>query len=359
VEFFDSDPAPPTESAQRPARQRGGRRPPRTQRQQIMARRGLALGAGLIVLILLVLGIKGCLNARKERALKNYAGDVTQIVDETQQTSKAFFGRLEDPGPLSVTEFQTEVAADRSAMDNYLARVDSLSAPGDMSRAQNALELVYELRDSAMTKIADKIPVALGEAGSDTAVTAIARQMRTLMASDILYAAVVRPEINAVLADNGIEGDDVPKSEFIPAGNGISWLQPDTIRTALGRVSGGGATSSQCPCGTGLVATALDGTPLQDGVPVTASPNGTPELDVQVQNQGAGDLSGVTVAVSVDGKPLAEKQIASIAPQETQTVTIPLTPTPSGSVTLDVEVKPVPGEQLTDNNKASYPITFQ
>ena len=355
MEFFDSDPAAAPQSAQRPARRRG-RPPRRPQRQQIMARRGLALGGGLLILILLILGVKGCLDARHERALKNYARDVGQIVDETQQTSKAFFGRLEDPGSLSVTEFQTEVAADRSAMDTYLARVEHLGAPGDMSHAQNALELVYELRDSAMTKISEKIPVALGNAGADQAVTAIARQMRTLVASDVLYSAVVRPEINGVLANSGIEGYDVPKGEFVPD---LTWLDSDTTKTALGRVSGSTATTGQCPCGTGLVGATLNGTSLQDGVPVTVSAGGTPEVAVQVQNQGASDLSGVTVQVSVDGKVLTEKEIASIAPGATETVTIPLTPAPSGSVTLDVEVKPVPGEQLTDNNKASYPVTFQ
>ena len=124
-------------------RERPQRRP---ERQQIMLRRGLALGGGLIVLILIVLGVKGCLDARANRELSDYARNVTQIVEETDQTSKAFFGKLDDPGSLSVTDFIAEVNADRSAMDNYASRVDGLSAPGDMGRAQNALELTYELR---------------------------------------------------------------------------------------------------------------------------------------------------------------------------------------------------------------------
>ena len=75
--------------------------------------------AGLLILILIVLGVKGCLNARKHRALSDYARNVTQIVEETEQTSKGFFDKLADPGELSVTEFVAEVNADRSAMDNY------------------------------------------------------------------------------------------------------------------------------------------------------------------------------------------------------------------------------------------------
>ena len=106
-----------------------------------MLRRALALGGGLVLLILIVLGIKGCLDARANRELSDYARNVTQIVEETQQTSKSFFELLEDPGSSSVTDFVEQVNADRSAVDAYATRIDDLSAPGDMSRAQSNLEL--------------------------------------------------------------------------------------------------------------------------------------------------------------------------------------------------------------------------
>src|ERR1700741_3489850 len=164
--------------ASRPGRR--PRPPRRPERKQILLRRGLALGAGLLVLILIVLGVRGCLNARKERALSDYASNVGQIVAETEQTSKSLFGKLSDPGELSVTEFVAEVNADRSAMDNYMARIDGLDTPGDMSNAQDSLELVYELRAAAMAEIADRMSTALGEAGSKRATEAIAKQMSVL-----------------------------------------------------------------------------------------------------------------------------------------------------------------------------------
>ena len=40
-------------------------------------------------------------------------------------------------------------------------------------------------------------------------------------------------------------------------------------------------------------------------------------------------------------------------------MTIPLTSPPSGDVTIDVSVAPVPGEEVTDNNEASYSVTFE
>ncbi len=219
-----------------------------------MLRRALALGGGLLVLILLVLGVKGCLDARADRALSDYAEDVSQIVEETDQTSKAFFDKLSDPGALSVTEFIDQVNADRSAMDNYAARIDGLDAPGDVGNAQDALELSYALRASAMNEIADKMPTALGDEGSEKAITGITRQMQKLLGADVLYAAVVRPEINNVLADKGISGNDVPESVFLP--EGTKWLEEDAVSSAIESVSGGGAASDGAIHGLGSAASA-------------------------------------------------------------------------------------------------------
>src|SRR4051794_38350003 len=147
-----------------------------------MLRRGLALGGGLLLLILVVLGVKGCLDARANRELSDYSRNVTQIVEETEQTSEDFFKKLEDPGNASVTDFVAGVDADRSAMDTYRSRVEDLSTPGDMKQAQGNLELVYELRAGAMDGIAEKMSTALGDAGAEKAMVGIARQMQKLLA---------------------------------------------------------------------------------------------------------------------------------------------------------------------------------
>ncbi len=96
-----------------------------------------------------------------------------------------------------------------------------------MSHAQDALKLVYELRGSAMAAIADKMSTALGNVGAGKATAEIANRMRMLMASDVLYGAVVRPEIDGVLAANGIDGSDVPRSAFLPDGNQLARRRRD------------------------------------------------------------------------------------------------------------------------------------
>jgi hypothetical protein len=335
-----------------PRRERPKRRP---ERQQIMLRRGLALGGALVLLILIVLGIKGCLDARAESELSDYARKVGEIVEATEQTSKDFFGKLESPGNASVTEFVNAVNADRSAMDSLRGRVESLGAPGDMSGPQKNLELTYELRANAMDEIAEKMPTALGDAGAEKAMGAIAKQMQKLLASDVVYEQVVRPEIDSVLASNGISGSDVPKSSFLPD---EKWLEESTVSDALGAISGNSGSATPGVHGLELVGVSVNGTELAEGAASTVSGEEGVEVEATVENQGESTENGVTVAVTFEGTTLTG-EIAELGAGEQGTATIPLTPTPKGEVTLEVEAEPVAGEQVTENNEATYTLLVE
>src|SRR5215218_115250 len=339
-------------SRRSPRRQRPKRRP---ERQQIMLRRALALGGGLLLLILLVLGVKGCLDARANSELSDYSRKVTEILEGTEQTSKRFFAKLEDPGSSSVTDFVNEVNGDRSAMDGYRTRVEDLEAPGDVSGPQRNLELVYELRAGAMDQIAEKMPTALGDAGAEKAMAGIAKQMQKLLASDIVYEEVVRPEVDGVLSDNGISDSDLPKSTFLPD---EKWLDEGTVSDALGAISGGGSGDASGLHGTGLAGVSVNGTELIEGAPTTIAGEEGVELEVDVENQGESTESGVTVAVTFEGTTI-KGEIDEIPPLEVGTAIIPLTPTPSGEVTLDIEVEAVDGEQVTENNEAAYSLLVE
>jgi hypothetical protein len=322
-----------------------------------MLRRLLALGGALVVLILIVLGVKGCLDARARSALSDYSRDVKQILVETQQTSKSFFGKLEDPGTLSVTEFTGQVNADSSAMGNYKTRIEGLSAPGELSSAQKSLELVYVLRASAMETIAERMPTALAEAGAAKATAAITKQMQTLLAADVLYESVTRPEINGELAAEGIEDADVPKSTFVP--EGTKWLEEDEIKKALGAVSGSsGGEPSPGVHGLGLLGVSIGGAELTPETTNSVVTEGTPEVEVLVQNQGESTENGVTVVVIANGKETTQ-EIAALEAGAEETAVVPLTPAPHGETTLEVEVEPVPGEEFSQNNEATYTVNFE
>jgi len=320
-----------------------------------MLRRGLALGGALILLILIVLGIKGCLDARAESELSDYARKVAEIVEGTEQTSKDLFSKLESPGNASVTDFVSQVNADRSEMDSLRARVEGLGAPGDMSTPQKNLELTYELRAGALDEIAEKMPTALGEAGAEKAAGAIAKQMQKLLASDVVYEQVVRPEIDSVLASNGISDSDVPKSSVLPD---EKWLEESTVRDALAGISGNSGAASPGVHGLELVGVTVNGAELAEGGATTVSGEEGIEVEATVENQGESTENGVTVAVTVNGNTLTG-EINEVGAGEQGTATIPLTPAPKGEVTVEVEAAPVPGENLTENNEATYTLLVE
>ena len=61
------------------------------------------------MLILLVFGVRGCLDARKERALKDYVRDVGALVQESDQESEALFDLLRDPGDASEVDIENQL----------------------------------------------------------------------------------------------------------------------------------------------------------------------------------------------------------------------------------------------------------
>ena len=353
-EAFEQEPQP---RARRRAPRRSSRGGPPS--REVLLRRAAALGVGLLVLILLALAVRGCLNAREDRAIRDYVRDLSSIVNETNQTAATFFERLGNRGTLSVTEFVDEVNADRSAFDNYRSRIDALGAPGDMVDAQTAIEYVYEMRASAMNTIAEQMRTALGDQGREKAVQRITRQMSVLYSSDFMYQMLVQPRINSVLEERGIGDTEAPASQIVP--EGVLWLSESQVGSALG-VSGTGDSAGEADDdlrhGTGLIGVSIAGVDLQPDATNVISVDGTPELTIQLQNQGEAEENDLTVSVTLGENTPLTSTLASIAAGVTESVTIPLTPTPSGSTTVTVEIAAVPGEQFLENNTATYEVDF-
>jgi CARDB len=343
---------------------RGGGGPPSRRagdhQRQIMVRRAVGVAIVVLLLILIVLGIRGCLNARKERNFENYVSDLNAITAQTKQLSNDFFKLLDDPGNLSPLSFEAEIKADRGTADGLASRVNGLNTPDELKSAQNELSLAYQLRLDAFTGIADNISTALGNQGRTEAVNAIAGYMQYFLASDVLYQQS-QAQIDSGLKDQGID-EKAPDSVFLPS---TDWLDPLKVSSALALVSGGKATTS------GTHGLALYQTTVKPG-DVSLDPNsaatitgsGPPEVDVQVQNQGDSEETDVGVNFQLTGGTQTisgEGTIPRIAAGGIQTASIPIQPAPDTGqqLTLEVTVTPVPGEQIADNNRSTYQVTFK
>ena len=91
--------------------------------------------------------------------------------------------------------------------------------------------------------------------------------MQKLLASDVIYEQVVRPEVDSVLAANGISDSDLPKSTFLAD---EKWLEESTVSDALGgdqRRRRGPSVSGVH--GTEIAGVTVNGTELIEGAPTT------------------------------------------------------------------------------------------
>ena len=86
MSFFDDD--EPRTTRARPRKPVTAAAGPGSDPQQLLVRRLVAAGVGLVVIIVLVFGIKGCLNSRKQQALKDYNRDVAGLVQQSHANTK-------------------------------------------------------------------------------------------------------------------------------------------------------------------------------------------------------------------------------------------------------------------------------
>jgi hypothetical protein len=339
---------------ERPRRRVGG---PQRRRQQFLVRRLIGVGVGLAFLILIVIGFRGCLEARSDRALRNYTEGVASIMQQSEQSGRDFFGLLNSSGSGSSSlDVRTQVLAQRDNSQALLDRANSLDTPGQMSEAESAVELTLTLRRNALDAIASNVQQAAARTQTANAITNISDAMGELYASDIIWAQVGAPEIERVNDQEGIDATPLPPGNFMPS-NATDYLDQTSLVTKLDAITGQAATTGGTH-GLQLLQTAVGGTVLTPDSSNTVASSAT-DLEIQVQNSGDSDETAISIVATLNGNEL-QGQVPALSAGETGTVNIPLTskPPPGTDVTLEVVVQPVPGEQLTDNNQSSYTVVF-
>ena len=362
MSFFDEGDEPRTRMAS-PRRPVTGPAGPVADQQTLLVRRGVALGLGVLLVILIALGVKGCLNSRKERSLKDYNREVYALVQDSKtKVSDPFFGLIAGARGKSPLDVETQVNQYRVVAEEQVRNARNLDTPGDMKPAQRNLLLMMDLRVGALKQIADKIRTALGDQGAETAVNQIAGQMQSFLASDVLYQLRVSPLLVEILNANDITGQPIAtRASFLPS---LDWLDPSTVGARLRR--GGNARTTIAPGthGHALVSVAVGGRTLVPGSVANRIPAAANlAFDVKFQNQGTNDEVDVVVRVRITGSgtPItASKRIdqTKAGQQGEAVVALSRTPPIGTPVTVSIEIAAVPGERTRENNRQTYTAFF-
>lgn len=329
-----------------------------------MVRRALAAGAGLLVLILFVFGVRGCLDNRKEAAINDWVRDVDALMKESNGESDALFEQLGGGGGTDV-DVENALNSFRIQSAQLVERANGLDHPGDLDEAQEQLVETLTFRAEGIAQIADALPSALTDGEqAEGAARRIADAMQLFVTSDQIYVKRVLPALDEVLEAEGLS-QTLTESTFLPE---LSWLDPAEVADRLGGIaSGGGETGDEEAApglhGNGLGSVTLGGQTLVPGGSTSVT-GGDLAFEVQVVNQGESTETDVTVTATVGSGAdaiTAEGVIDTIAAGESQTVTIPLDETPptGQSVPIAIEVELVPGEdESVGNNIGEFSVIF-
>jgi hypothetical protein len=320
----------------------------------------MAAGAAVIVVILLVLAVRGCLNARKDEAFRDYAADMRALIRGSSTLSARLFEILATPKNADALDIQNEINAQSTDAEQLVERAKDTDHPDELNDAQRWVVIALEFRRDALNRIALRMRDALGDRGRKQAIESIAGQMQAFLASDVIYSQRAIPDLRREFAEREIT-ERFPISQFLPD---LGWLDPDTVESRLSKAGASERAATPGIHGTGLqgVTAKPPGTALTEGGVNRIPASDQLAFEIRVQNQGESEETDVGVSITFsNGREISVDQtISRIAAGDSQAVSIPITRRPPTDAVTDVtvEVAPVPGERVRDNNKASYQVVF-
>ena len=329
-----------------------------------MVRRLVATGAGIVLLLLLVFGFRSCLDSRKETAYRDYVREVTALVQDSDNESRQLFRVLTGPASTNDVQVQNQLNTFSGQAGQLVERAAQLDHPGELDGAQQFLEETFKFRRDGVAAIARQLPAAISQRGDQKrGAQQIAASMQNFLTSDVIYQTRVTPSLSSQLEKQGLGGEQIPRSKFLPD---VEWVVPATVSDRVPKLGGSGASDKSASPGlhgTGIASATLGGQALTPGASANISATDKLSMTVQVANQGENTETAVKVSVTI-GRGAdaikADKTLDSIAAGETKAVEIPITDTPptGQNVPINVEIAKVPGEQKLDNNKATYSAIF-
>ncbi|MFT4034061.1 MAG: hypothetical protein QM679_00635 [Patulibacter sp.] len=335
-----------------------------------MARRAVAIGVIVLVLLVFALVMKGCVESSRKNALQDFSQAVSELGTESSSNVSQglqLLAQPQDREALAQRNALDKLASDSRALEN---RARKTSTPGGLEGATQNLVVSLSLRADALSRIADRISTARGtsRAQAEEATQQIAGQMQSLLASDVLWKLRVTPYIRDRAKALDARDDDVEDSTVL---TDLSWLNAATVANRIdGQSETPDTTQATCTDGTkhghGIQSVAANGKTLTSGnSAVTSVSNGAGlSFVVSIANQGESDESNVSVTVTgtskATGKQLfSETRKVTNSPKgQTTAVQVPVTKAVSGAMTVSAEVKPVSCEVNKDNNKQSFQVIF-
>lgn len=377
-DFFEEGATRESQAAETiPASPRAGRgrvRPPRLRAPRgptpLLRLAGLVAFAIVVVVLLVVWG-QGCASDSQRTTYGAYMTAIGGIGAGSAKLGADLGTLLTTPG-LKQATLETKLGGLVQQQQQEVQQAQALRVPGPLRPAHEQALEALQLRAGGMQGLLGTFKATAASKDAAAAGARLGVDARRLEASDVLWQDFFRALAVRVLQDRNLSDVTAPPSVFVA---NVDVLSTRSLTSIWQRVQG--ASTGGTP--TGVRGTGIESTSV---VPATActqgctgngqlSPGATATIrastslafDVSVTNSGQSQEVGVEVTLTIPKgvKPITKKQtIDLIDVGATRKVTFANFPeVPFGQRTsVQVSVKPVPGEKNTGNNSAEYPVVF-
>jgi hypothetical protein len=367
-DFFDEEDAEPKEG--RPERRPGPPRGPRPPRRRLRAPGNLTpllrlvglIALAILIVVLLVVWVEGCATDRKRDRYANYVAQIGSIGNASAQLGDKLATLLTTPG-LKQEELDLKLGGYVQAAETQVQRAEDLEPPGPLHEANEGAVEALRFRVSGLSGLQSAFQATASAEDATTAGQQLAAQTQRLLTSDIVWTDRFQSVADAVIDDEGVEGIEVPASEFVATDDLATARTLATIWQRIQGAATGGTTTGQHGDGIAYLRALPSGDELSSSEEKTILVTNELAFQVGVENTGCCQEVSVKVTLTIPKStaPIVKtKTIPLIDPGEVKSVTLTVGAlVPFGEqVSVKVDVDPVPGETNTTNNSLEYPVIF-
>ena len=370
-DFSDQEDAPAWEEpegievqpvpAERGRRRRGGGLGPPRNLTPLLRLIGL-IALAILVVVLLLVWVEGCTTNAKRDRNETYLADIGAIGNASARLGQQVGTLLTTPG-LSAEDLDAKLGGYVQTAETQTQRAQDLNAPGQMVVPNDGAVESLRYRANGLRGLQGAFKDAANEKDASVVGELLLAQTRRLLASDVIWTDSFQEPAKAVLANEGIEGLDVPSSQFVTTDDLVTQSSLAAIWQRIQGASTGGTSSGLHGSGIAYVKALPSGQLLSTQTETTIKVTSQLAFEVGVADTGESQEVRIKVTLTIPKQPdpiVKTQTVPIIDPGETKAVTLSVGAlVPFGEqTTVKVDVDPVKGETNTANNTAEYPVIF-
>lgn len=372
-DFFDEEDAPAWEEpagletsvppAERGRRRRGSGGPrfsPPRNLTPLLRLIGL-IALAILVVVLLLVWVEGCTTDAKRDTNSTYLADIGAIGNASARLGQELSTLLTTPG-LNQEDLDAKLGGYVQTAETQMQKAGRLDAPGAMVVPNDGAVEALRFRANGLEGLRAAFRNTVDETDASVAGETLLAQTRRLLASDVIWSDSFQDPASGVLDDEGIEGLDVPSSQFLTADDLVTQSDLAAIWQRIQGASVGGTASGVHGNGINYVKVLPSGQLLSTATETTIKVTDQLAFEVGVEDSGENQEVRVKVTVTIPKEPAPIVKTATVPiidPGEIKSVTVKIGAlVPFDSTTVKVDVDPVNGETNTTNNTFEYPVIF-